>query len=138
MSLKSKLLTFILIPSVIINVQNSSSNVVRSTSTTQVNGENAKAETNIETNINGVQTTVKSNSSGQIEVENINGQVTVKTSNGITPTIVVTGIPTEEITRINLEEISPTIAEKEKEVVNIFGQVEIIWQKLLSFIEFWK
>jgi len=138
MSLKQKLLTFVFLPSVLINIQNSSNSVVKSSATSQATGENAKTETSIETTVNGQKTVVKSNSSGQIEVETNNGQTTIKTSQSVTPTIIITGVPTE---KIKIEEIKPTEMEKEKVIQgNSFKLKEVVqnlFQKLLKLIKFW-
>lgn len=43
------------------------------------------------TTVNGENVTVKTNQPGSVEVKNTNGKVEIKTSKGITPTIIVTG-----------------------------------------------
>jgi hypothetical protein len=139
MQINKKLLTIIFLPSVLININNSSGNsVVRSSATSEATGENAKTETRIETNVNGNRTTVETNSSGRVEVENINGQTTIRTSKGVTPTIIITGVPTE---KIKIEEIGPNEAEKEAEApINRSGidkLVRDIFQKLLTIFKFW-
>lgn len=127
MSLNKKLLTIIFIPSVLININSSSNSVVRSSATSVATGENAKTETSIETNINGSQTTVKSNSPGQIEVENINGQTTIRTSKGVTPTIIIKG-----------DKVTPTISiiesEEKKSEPEIEAGAEKVEKKIYYFL----
>lgn len=139
MPLNKKLLTIIFLPSVLININNSSGNsVVRSSATSEATGENGKTEMSIETNVNGNQTTVKSNSPGQIEVESINGQTTIRTGKGVTPTIIISGVPTE---KIKIEEIETSELkdqrETQKNTLEIRELVQNIFQKLLNLFKFW-
>jgi len=41
--------------------------------------------------------TVETDQPGSVEVKNINGKVEIKTSAGITPTIIITGVPTQNV-----------------------------------------
>lgn len=81
-------------------------------------GNNVTAESNVSTTINGENVTVKTDQPGSVEVKNINGKVEIKTSDGITPTIIITGIPagTENVKQeIKIEEeksASPTAFSK--------------------------
>lgn len=58
-------------------------------------------ESSVSTTVNGENVTVKSNQPGSVEVKNINGKVEIKTSEGITPTIIITGVPIKPTTFIS-------------------------------------
>lgn len=58
---------------------------------------NARTESSVSTTVNGESVTVKSSQPGTVEVKNINGKVEIKTSKGVTPTIIITGIPTQKV-----------------------------------------
>lgn len=92
--MKKGLVSFALL-GLVINFQNSSGSVV---------------ETNINTKVNETETSVKVNQPGEVEVKVKDGKVEIKTSKGITPTIIITGIPTqnikieEKVNQVNQEE----------------------------------
>lgn len=83
---------------------------------TEAGSGGARAESNVSTTINGENVTVKTDQPGSVEVKNIDGKVEIKTSEGITPTIVVTGVPTDIVKQeIKIEEeksASPTAFSK--------------------------
>jgi len=62
--------------------------VVENQVKSEASGSNAKAESTVSTTVNGENVTVKSNQPGTVEVKNINGQVEIRTSQGVTPTII--------------------------------------------------
>lgn len=71
--------------------------VIENYTRVEASGGNAKTESSVSTTVNGENVTVKTNQPGSVEVKNINGKVEVKTSKGITPTIIITGVPTQNI-----------------------------------------
>lgn len=93
--------------------------VINSTET-KAEGSNARTESGISTTVNGENVTVKTNQPGLVEVKNINGKIEIKTSKGVTPTIIVTGTP------------SQPIAVEEKKFVKI-NFLKNFWKRFLNF-----
>jgi len=62
-------------------------------------------ESSVSTTVNGENVTVKSNQPGSVEVKNVNGKVEIKTSEGITPTIIITGVPTQKVEQSSFSKI---------------------------------
>ena len=71
--------------------------VIENYARAEASGGNARTESSVSTTVNGENVTVKTNQPGSVEVKNINGKVEIKTSRGITPTIIITGIPTQNV-----------------------------------------
>lgn len=85
------------------NVVESSSGVsVINSTEVEAEGSNARTESSISTTVNGENVTVKTDKPGSVEVKNINGKVEIKTGKGITPTIIITGVPTQIVGRSSL------------------------------------
>lgn len=71
-------------------VESSGNTTVINSTETKAEGSNARTESIVSTTVNGEEVTVKTNQPGSVEVKNINGKVEIKTSEGITPTIIIT------------------------------------------------
>lgn len=71
--------------------------VIYNSSEAKAEGSNARTESSVSTTVNGENVTVKTDQPGSVEVKNINGKVEIKTSAGITPTIIITGVPTQNV-----------------------------------------
>lgn len=104
--MKKLLLSFVFFPlflpvlsfSSIKNVVESSGDVTVINSTeVEAEGSNARTESSVSTTVNGENVTVKTNQPGSVEVRNVNGKVEIKTSQGITPTIIITGVSGREV-----------------------------------------
>jgi len=78
-------------------VESSGSVSVINSAETKAEGSNAKTESRVSTTVNGQNVTVETDQPGSVEVKNINGKVEIKTSAGITPTIIITGVPTQNV-----------------------------------------
>jgi len=115
----------------------SSSVSVNTSSTSQANGSETKVETNITTKVNDTQTTIKTNKAGTIEVNVNNDQVEVKTSKGITPTIIITGSPKvsvqvkEDVEQGSEKKLRPENAEQ-KAIPSIYNFLKGFFSKLFS------
>lgn len=70
--------------------------VINSTET-KAEGSNARTESSVSTTVNGENVTVKTDQPGSVEVKNVDGKVEIKTSSGITPTIIITNVPTQNV-----------------------------------------
>lgn len=90
MPIKSLLISLV-IPTIVIS--NSSSSYIYSEAKTEVSGENATAETKIETTVNGQTTKVESNQPGEVKLEVKNGVAKIETNPSVTPTVVMTDLP---------------------------------------------
>lgn len=71
--------------------------VIYNSSEAKAEGSNARTESSVSTTVNGENVTVKTDQPGSVEVKNIDGKVEIKTSAGITPTIIITGVPTQNV-----------------------------------------
>ena len=92
---KNILLSFLFLPLVVTNIQKNGTSV-KNYIKTEATGNNAQVETNIRTNVNQTETTVRINQPGEVRVEVKNGDTKIETSKGITPTIIITGTSFEK------------------------------------------
>lgn len=134
MQVKRYLLSFLLLPLVVTNTDTSKSyveNYVKS----EVSGESAKVETNINTKVNETETSVKVNQPGEVEVKVKNEKVEIKTSKGITPTIIISGIPTQNI-KIE-EKVNQVNQIKPEEIISpIVNFIKEFFKKIFDFFRF--
>ena len=125
--MRKKFLTLAFLPLFISNI-NKSSGVVENYVKSEATSESAKVETNISTKINEKETTIKVNQPGEVEVKVKDENVEVKTSKGITPTIIIKG-----------SKITPTIGEvnhkedTKKIEINIYYFLRGLFRNLFNF-----
>lgn len=87
--------------------------VIENYAKTEAGSGGARTESSVSTTINGENITVKTDQPGSIEMKNVDGKVEIKSSNGITPTIIITGISTQDIKIGEMEKsASPTAFSK--------------------------
>ena len=91
-------------------------------------GGSASVETNINTKVNQTETQVKTNQSGEVEVNVKNGKVEIKTSKGITPTIIITGAVNSLVGEIASE------SEKSQVKMGIETEIKTKTQKIFGEI----
>jgi len=84
--------------------------VIYNSSEAKAEGSNARTESSVSTTVNGGNVTVKTDQPGSVEVKNIDGKVEIKTSDGITPTIIITGVPTQNIKIGETEQLASSTA----------------------------
>jgi len=87
--LKKYLFTFLFLLLATININSQDSTQVKNYVRAEATGSSAKVETNIQTNVNQSETTIKTNQPGTISVETKNGETEIKISKNITPTIII-------------------------------------------------
>lgn len=99
---------------------------------TNVSAEGGSIQSTVSTTVNGEKVTVQSNQQGSIEVKDTNGKVEIKTSAGITPTIILTGsqVQTDSVSEEKEKEL--VFPKQEKSVLG-FQFFNRIWKRLLIF-----
>jgi len=132
--MRLNLLALFILPLVISNVNNSSTrveNYVKSEAT----GGNVKVETDINTKVNETETNIKVNQSGEVEVNVKDEKVEVKTGRGITPTIIISGVPTQNIKieeKINkVNKVKP-----EEKIFPVLNLIKEFIRKLFGIFKF--
>lgn len=98
-------------------------------------GGNASVETNINTKVNETETTVKTNQSGSLEVNVKDGEVKIKTSEGISPTIIITGIPEE---KIEIGQISPDEEQEKPFLIENYAIYKFFKGLVLRLFDFFR
>lgn len=103
---------------------------------TEVSGESAKVETNINTKVNQTETSVRVNQPGEIELKVENEKVEIKTGKGVIPTIIITGVPKENLKFEEIEEKDEKIKEikeeSRKEILRIYNFLKGLFSRLLG------
>jgi len=108
---------------------------IYNSSETKAEGNDARTESSSTTTVNGESVTAKTDQPGSIEVKNINGEVEIKTSNGITPTIIITGVPTQTI-KMDEKIATPTAFNKikNKQLSSIYSFLKGFFERTLKSI----
>lgn len=115
----------------VISTTNTSSAEVRNYVKSEATGSNANVQTNISTKINGVETSVSVSQPGEIEVNVKNGEVSIKKSPSLKPTIIITGV---EKQNIKVEEI-PFSIQKSQEQKPIYNLIRGLWSRLIGIFK---
>lgn len=112
-------------------LKNTNNNGVTVINKTESKAEGGNATSRSSTTVNGQTVTVETSQSGSVEVKNTDGKVEIKTSGGITPTIIVTGIPSQSII---IEESDKILSvESPSEKLNLALKIKKVWEDLLRF-----
>lgn len=118
----------------VIFTTNTSSAEVRNYVKSEATGSNANVQTNISTKINGVETSVSVSQPGEIEVNVKNGEVSIKKSPSLKPTIIITGVEKQNIKVVKVEEI-PFSIQKSQEQKPIYNLIRGLWSRLIGIFK---